>query len=78
MYLLFRMVNHAADSAVGAPPDFGDPLTGGASSLFSGRPSVFDLVVTTGPPVVWLVVVIAAARLLARYRRAVGSNGPTS
>jgi hypothetical protein len=62
------MLNHAANSAVGAPPDFGDPLTGGASALFGGRPTVFELAVTVGPPVIWLVAVIAAACLLARSR----------
>jgi hypothetical protein len=69
MYLLFRMLNHAANSAVGTPPDLGDPLTGGASSLFGGRPTVFELAATVGPPVIWLVAVTAAACLLAGNRR---------
>jgi hypothetical protein len=69
MYLLFRTLNHAANSAIGTPLDFGDPLTGGASSLFGGRPTVFELAVTVGPPLLWLVAVIATARLLARGRR---------
>ena len=70
IYLLFRAFNHEANAAIGYSRDFGDPLTGGSSSLFGGRPTLFELASFLGPPIAWALAVVGVARLRVRGVRA--------